>query len=107
MFTYRCLDCGKQHSDPREFATEYQAACLRCSRPIRVTREIIRPAGPASSPTNEQATTAITATNRSVIGAGEATNTGSGVGITTRRKAKPSDSGVKAGPRRSPPESTE
>lgn len=42
MFTYRCLYCGKQHSDPNPFAREFQRQCLRCARTFAVTQELIQ-----------------------------------------------------------------
>jgi hypothetical protein len=41
MFSYRCPACGKQHSKADSFTAPFQTPCLRCRRPISVTRELI------------------------------------------------------------------
>ncbi len=41
MFTYRCLRCGKQHTDERSFTEPFEVRCLRCGQSLTVTRQLI------------------------------------------------------------------
>jgi hypothetical protein len=41
LFTYRCLRCGKQHTDDRPFTEPFDVRCLRCGQSLTVTQQMV------------------------------------------------------------------